>query len=73
MILKKLLTFMAGLVMGSFPPEAIAMLMEPPPGSGRLPPDVAADGMQRRMRLRPRRVRHLRPVRRKASFRRSGG
>ena len=67
MSLKKLLVFVAGLVTGSLPPEALVILMEPPPGAGRVPPDVAAaEAHARRTRSR-RAMRHLHPVRPKVS------
>ena len=34
-MLRKTLIFLAGLMTGWFPPEAVVMLMEPPPGTGR--------------------------------------
>ena len=66
MRLRKLLAFLAGFITGSFPPEAIVILMEPPLGTGRLPPDVAAT-LQRIGRIRSRRaMRHQHPMRRKS-------
>jgi len=68
----KLLAALAGLVTGSLPPEALVILMEPPPGTGRLPPDVAA-AEDRAQRSRARRAtRHQHPVRRKTPRRRPG-
>lgn len=67
MRLRKLLAFLAGFITGSFPPEAIVILMEPPPGSGRLPPDVAAAAARARRTRTWRRIRHLHPVRRKTA------
>lgn len=69
MSLRKLLVALAGLVTGSLPPEALVILMEPPPGLGRVPPDVAA-AETRTQRTRTRRARrHLHPVRRKTGSR----
>ena len=64
--LKKLLVFLAGFVTGSIPPEALVILMEPPPGTGRVPPDVAA-AQAIPPRLPPRRIRHLHTVRPKTA------
>ena len=66
--LKKLLVFLAGFVTGSIPPEALVILMEPPPGTGRVPPDVAA-ARAIPPRLPPRRIRHLHAVRAKTAAR----
>ena len=69
MILRKLLVALAGFVTGSLPPEALVILMEPKPGTGRVPPDVAA-AEARADRTRSRRARrHLHRVRRKAGSR----
>lgn len=67
MRLRKLLAFLAGFITGSFPPEAIVILMEPPPGRGRLPPDVAVAARRARWSRTSRRIRHLHPVRRKVT------
>jgi hypothetical protein len=61
MLLRKLLVFLAGFVTGSIPPEALVILMEPPPGEGRLPPDVAARARGTEAR---RALRHRHPMRR---------
>lgn len=65
MSLRKLLVAAAGFVTGSIPPEALVILMEPPPGTGRVPPDVAvAEARAHRNRAR-RAMRHRHPVRAK--------
>ncbi len=59
-LLRKLLVLLAGLVAGSFPPEALVMLMEPPPGKGRVPagrdpvPNELGPAPSPRRRHRPR-------------------
>lgn len=65
MSLRKLLVAAAGFVTGSIPPEALVILMEPPPGEGRVPPDVAAADARARGTRARRAMRHRHPMRAK--------
>lgn len=63
--LKTLGTVLVAFVLRDLPPEGLVMLMEPPPGTGRVPPDVAADQARQLAQAQEQAARPSGPTRRR--------